>query len=1150
MSIVSKRRAFPHVLFLFLTLWASVPSSVLAQGGTGTQMEQHQELELPCDLPAEPPGVDNRDGYQVFYEEDVVSPLALTEDGTELWALNLPDVSVQIFDLTDPTDPVLDGRIGVCAGPVSIRRRPMAPAAAATFEPIASHRQKSQAQEEMWVVCQSSNSVMIIDRGERRPTGMLETLHEPSGITFDETGARAYVTLSASNQIAEIDTSSRLVLQTIELVSPLPVNPIYGVFPVHAEQPRAVIHHADGLDVLSFKSGNGSTRNPTGPTGILSDILNAWDYYPNIFDVDPPDREVIRFDLQDPSLGSAVVWRRGTLNYDLLRLDDGRLVISTVDLENDDLIGEPEYLAKGFSEHLITITTPSSDGKPNPPITPAEKIDLNEDLDGELEGYSCAAPNEMALSADQKTLWVACYETASTAIVDLVTGKVKGFLRAAVTPAPDKPFGPRGLALNEAAGTVYVYNRGNNTVQTFSATDQTGAVDPLDIDNVGFDLTQDIIIAGRFHHINAKNSASGTVSCNTCHGDGHLDGLAWDLGAFTGNLEHDINDVAQDAKRLRVTMSLRGIEETNPFHWRGDRADLEDFNPAFEGLLGGRQLAPNEFAAFQRFIFALSYPANPNQKLDRTYRPKALRGFECFNALPSHELTFDQLGTNMTITCEDCHALDGFSGTNNQVNNDVVFDAVDEDGDGFLDDGPLAEDATQLRGMFDKESDLTWIVVQDDTGADVIEQVPATGWGFGSVSFPGTDTVQQFVALDVFDVNSVQEADITQFLDELDTGSAPTTARAVELDPADLTMVLALEKGAQDGHNDLIVRGWQETGGNTVHLGYLYDPGNDDYIPAAAAASSVPRSTLETMVGGTAQLFFIGVPVGTGYHHALDGDMDFLLDDDEVAAGGSPLSPDTDRDGYPDGYEVRFSKKPDDPTDFPAAGSDTTAPAIQNAVVAWVNSTLAKVRWDTDEESVSRVWVIDPGGNRVWFGEDLQFKKQHVMVVRNLRPSPAGGPPATYQVVIQSEDPANGAAQGNRANQAVPVSPQEHLFRSTHIPLTQVADAGPAGGGLKQVEVKFTVIDENGDPVPGARVRFSFAEWVSGSAQKATVTDDLTTGPADGFGVATAMVTTTLPAPLTVEAIARQVADDNSHRLYFHPLNGQFGFFDQLDLTP
>ena len=125
------------------------------------------------------------------------------------------------------------------------------------------------------------------------------------------------------------------------------------------------------------------------------------------------------------------------------------------------------------------------------------------------------------------------------------------------------------------------------------------------------DTSPDPIRRGRKLFFDGSRSATGTLSCATCHVEGGADGLAWDL-----------SPIPFHSKRPMVTQTLIGIEKLGPFHWRGER-DLIDFNPAFEGLLGNHdpasmnQLSPQEFADFKAFIFSLRNPANPNQSRSR-----------------------------------------------------------------------------------------------------------------------------------------------------------------------------------------------------------------------------------------------------------------------------------------------------------------------------------------------------------------------------------------------------------------------------------------------------------------------------------------------------------------------------------------------------
>ena len=105
---------------------------------------------------------------------------------------------------------------------------------------------------------------------------------------------------------------------------------------------------------------------------------------------------------------------------------------------------------------------------------------------------------------------------------------------------------------------------------------------------------------------------SSDLSCASCHLNGHRDGVAWDLGDPQGAVDPVStflppglvgSDTLHPMKGPMMTQSLRGIIGNEPFHWRGDRAALENFNGAFVSLLGGRLLNAQEMASFKDKIF-------------------------------------------------------------------------------------------------------------------------------------------------------------------------------------------------------------------------------------------------------------------------------------------------------------------------------------------------------------------------------------------------------------------------------------------------------------------------------------------------------------------------------------------------------------------
>lgn len=1090
-------------------LLAWPPSPLAAQVATNPQQPV---LEPVCPLPHDAPPVDNSDGYFVNLEEPPIHPMEMTADGKELWVVNIPDARVSAFDLADPQRPALVAEVAVCLGPVSVRERP----APAVTDPPA----------EIWVACHSSNAVFVVDRRTKLVIDAITVEHEPAGLVFNAAGSRAYVTAAASNQVHEIDAATRVVTSTLEFASPYPLG---GGEVLHAEEPRALVVDGTDLYVLSNESGNGTLS-------VGLQVFQGW-----LTTTPPPDRDVIKLDASNPSApGSAEAWRMGTLNNDVKLLSSGELLVSSVDLLNDLCKSEAECRQLGFANHQITIAQPTGGG-PNPAGTTL--VDLNgPNASGMPADYLCANPTEMVLNAAETRLYVACYESSNVAVLDMTVNppQVIAEMRAANPVTKDGPFGHRGVALNEANDVLYAYNRGNNTLQVYPTNVAGQRIDPVGSPiSVGFDVTPPRVIRGRFHHINARNSnSSGTAdfaTCNSCHPDGHLDRLGWHIGAFTGNTTLNPRDVDQDDKGQMITLSLRRIRDTPPLHWRGDRDDLSDFNAAFAGLLGGQQLANEELDEFVSFIFTLAYPPNFEQSPDRQYSARAKSGFSCFlnPATPAHDVTLDIAGTTQDVTCGRCHGMDGAAGTNNQVNNDVANNPNPHDAAGFPASQPLDEDATQLRGLFDKKSDIATVGTF---------QFPVTGFGFGHNHL--TNTVEEFVDLGVFALlSSAQRNDIKEFLREFDSGLAPTTAQTVALNSRTLAdgtfTVTHLENGVVANDNGLVVRGWFVNAGVVTPIGLLYDPASGNYVGDTVAIPQVPLSVLvATAQSGDGEFYFMGVPVGSGIRLALDRDMDALLDGDEAAHGASLLSADTDQDGYPDGYEVRLGSLANDPASTPPA--EFVPPNILGQVVSWVNSQTAKVRWRTDEESRSRVRVRDSAtGNVVFERTEPRFKFIHTMVVRGLDPA------RVYDIDIESEDPFLGIAGGNKQVMTLAgVATQPHEFQSVHVESTSIPQVlGTAGNW--SVQVDFLIHDETDQPVPGAKVRFRLVEWQPGVALTTVVSAPFVSNPADAQGIASTTVPVQSNVPVTVEAIGDEVTDPAGLRLHFNPLSGQFGFFAQ-----
>src|SRR5206468_352138 len=138
-----------------------------------------------------------------------------------------------------------------------------------------------------------------------------------------------------------------------------------------------------------------------------------------------------------------------------------------------------------------------------------------------------------------------------------------------------------------------------------------------------FDPSPPEVRTGRRFLYDGAISAHGDLACATCHISGNFDNLAWDLGNPLGQMEASLQIPARQIHPMKgpmTTQSLRGLADSSPFHWRGDRLDFTRFNPAFRNLMGAPDsLSAADMQMYNDFIMTVVYPPNPNQTLNRKF---------------------------------------------------------------------------------------------------------------------------------------------------------------------------------------------------------------------------------------------------------------------------------------------------------------------------------------------------------------------------------------------------------------------------------------------------------------------------------------------------------------------------------------------------
>ena len=486
-------------------------------------------------------------GHSAFMSPHA-SPIAT--QGNRVFVVNTPADTVDVIDGTRRT---VIARIPVGVDPVGLAIRPDG--------------------KELWVANHISDSVSVIDIDPQSLTqlSVIATLQdfdpatratrfdEPVGIAF-ASNDKAYVALSSENAIAVINVSTRQITKRLDIT---------------AQDPRAIRVQGNRLYVIPFESNNKTQLSGGAGDKIDGDLVtfDAWEHsirnnnvlsIGHVVDIIKhprvPDRDLYVFDTQTDKL-IEVVDTLGTLLYGLTVDSKGHVFIAQTDARNEvngrsgtKKHGLAELQNRAFLNQITSIDLGQPDIQkptfmnlePLPPKQPEQDMAL-------------ATPFAIEITPDDSTLVVSAAGSDKIFTVDVETGNVISRV--------DVEAVPRGIALATSEDGkqthAWVLNAVANTVSLVDVSNPAKlaalATVPLQ------DPTDPAIKRGRIAFNTGAASSTGTFSCASCHPDGHTDQLLWVLKTpiVTGG-----NQIMP-----RSTMPIRGLRDTEPYHWDGIPGD-------------------------------------------------------------------------------------------------------------------------------------------------------------------------------------------------------------------------------------------------------------------------------------------------------------------------------------------------------------------------------------------------------------------------------------------------------------------------------------------------------------------------------------------------------------------------------------------------
>ena len=799
------------------------------------------------------------------FESHPVHPVCLSPSGTRLFAVNVPDARLSVFDVAPGGDLTLVDEIPVGLEPVSV---------AALSDDV------------VWVVNHLSDDVSVVDVAAGNVIRSIKTLDEPTDVVFAKTS-----TSPSAPTVAFVCLSQPDLVQAYD---PATFVPLGAPIAIGGKDPRALALSADRTRVytVAFESGNKTTvvpfqavRPANGGLGLpppvpamRGDLPAApevglivqhdgakWaDELGRNWNPQAPytvaDRDLFVIDAASRTVSTQVTGV-GTLLFNLAPHPvTGNLWVTNTEALNLKRF-EPNLRGQ-FVRNRVTVVDPLaglvvSTVHLNPHVSYA----TSPGPAGEI-ALSLAQPTDVRFTPDGSKAYVAALGSNKVGVLDGNTAAVTGRIPVGQ--------GPVGLAMAADGQRLYVYNRFDNTISIVAtASDQvTGTV------SLGFDPTPAVIRTGRpFLYDAALTSGHGDASCASCHAFANQDNLAWDLGDPQGNFQSpppgQIDPALEGFHPMKgpmATQSLRGLPGTGRLHWRADRTDFNAFNGAFVSLNGrADSLSTADMQAYTSFILTVRYPPNPNRYLDNSLPnpalgPSAFRGQDEF-INQTHDAFF---------TCNNCHLVP--TGTNGQVVNDAAL----------LEDQDIK--IPHLRNMYEK---------------DGFSRAPGSvnKSGIGFTHDGAFDNLVQFLRLPVFQFpdGDPERRDIEAFLLAFDTGMRPSVGRRFTLHAgnrdlaATTTLLDSLYSAADSQHCDLVVLG--KSAG--VKRGWLYDRAAKTFLPDRVAEPNLSKAALRALAGTGSELTWFGVPPSSGLRMAIDRDRDGYRNRDELDAGSNPGNPES-----------------------------------------------------------------------------------------------------------------------------------------------------------------------------------------------------------------------------------------------------------------
>jgi len=469
---------------------------------------------------------------------------------------------------------------------------------------------------EIYLACESSHSVIVIETKSQSKTAEIRVGGHPHDVTFHPDGSRVYASNRLDDTVSVIDTSSRKVIATI----PVGDEP-HGVLTDNSGKHLYVLNtSSDDISVIDTSTLKEikrlrASRNPwslsLSPDGKKIYVTNNLSRFVEFRT--PSQSEITVLDTERVVVQDRLIAMGTNLLQGIAWHPQGEFACFTHE-RTKNLVPMTRLLQGWTITNGIGIVwqngTVDQVLLDEPHICFPDAADVTFTPNGRYALVSSSGSNRIALVDVSKLISMiqSATEYERKHILPNHMGKPTEFVVAHI-PTQDSP---RGIVITPDSNTAYTVNALDDSVTVIDIAERR-AVKRIDLG--GPKKITKIRRGEKLFH-SANITFHRQFSCHTCHPDGHVDGITYDI---------EPDGIGFNPVDNRT---LRGILDTAPFKWEGT-------NPSLSRQCGPRlavfftrinPFTPEELSALDTYISTIPRPPNRYRPLGADLTPAQSRG--------------------------------------------------------------------------------------------------------------------------------------------------------------------------------------------------------------------------------------------------------------------------------------------------------------------------------------------------------------------------------------------------------------------------------------------------------------------------------------------------------------------------------------------